>query len=366
MVQILEVLERDVQTSNRFTNVETRSNFGSDYSHEEFISELVRQNENREDFIFNASDAQFVGTKFLINDTVYDLDPVSLISLAERFKISGTHSITRTGLSALSFEPSLFEQTANFFLGRIKKPLQFRTMFDIGLAFPSKDYTIVNNLDFISTVLNTVEEITENVLETKKHYLHKELMYCYLPIEGLNVSFVTSEGREETLELGLELRNSEILQNGISIAFKVIIGSTQEGFLLTNGINQIYHRHIGMTTAETLNAIRKDLISLFTSDSLTKAFQVMEFLQVLMQTPSTVSILENEGYLKLFNLSEKEIPQIEQIYRIQNKNSLYSRTLGLYSQFVRAKSTNRQRIEDQERVIGDILSGHRLRELINN
>lgn len=356
MTQIIQVQQGSTSTQQRFVDVETLSNFGSKFTHEEFLSELVNQNDNRKDFLFKPSEGQFTGTKFMINDQVFDLDSVSLVTLAERFKVSGTHTITRTGLMELSFNPSLFEQTANYFLHRMKKPLQFRTLFDVGMAFPSKNYTKVNHLDFISAMSSTLGEITNSPVVTEKHYLHKELMYCYIPINGLEIDFINSKGEKDFLQLGLECRNSEILKNGISVSFKVIRKSTNEGFLLSDQFNDVYHRHIGMTTEEAVDLIQKDVISLFKSNAIHQAVETLEFIKTLFETPAVNGVKIAENFAKSLKLPAKETQDFLMMAELHNDSSLYGWTFGPYNRLFRSRTNSRQRFEQEERLLGSLVS----------
>ena len=61
--------------------------------HEDFIDEIRRQNENREDFIIEPGQARFEGLNFKIGDRTFPLDPVAMTTLAERFKLGGSQTV---------------------------------------------------------------------------------------------------------------------------------------------------------------------------------------------------------------------------------------------------------------------------------
>lgn len=334
-----------------------------DDSHESLMEELIRQSQNRRDFYVPERTGRFVGCNFEVEGVRYPLDVISNSTLSERFKMSGNTTVTRKGLHELANEPELYAQVSNYFYNKINKPIQFRTLYGLGLAFPSKNYTIVNHLDLLNTVFETLNPIFGNEPRTMYNYLDKRIMYSFIPVPFMDdIPLRTFNGQVQSLCFGIEIRNSEILERAVVITFKLFRKDNNTGIILNREDSTFYQRHIGMTTAEALGNVRSELIGMF-QNQLEDAINTIETLRTIMGTNVEDGPETARKFARVLELDQSTLDRIVELATVTGDNTVYGWTLGPLTQLA-AQYRNRETQEELEREAGKILTSHELLERI--
>lgn len=342
-------------------NVGAFARFGK-LEHQDFIAEIERQNQNRQDFLIEPGEGRFEGLCFKVGSREFPLDPVAMTTLAERFKVGKGHTVTRRGLVELMHDPSLFEEVTNYFFRQLDKPIQFRTLYGVGTAFPSQHYTIVNHADLMGTVFEILQEVFGVTPTTKFNYMDKSICYSFVPLVGLDDILIRNfKGYEDRIGIGIEVRNSEILEHAVTIRFKMIRYICENGHIFADEIGSVYQRHISLTTQELLGNVKLELITMF-QENLDELYETLETMKRTLE----IRISNGEAYTKEFgrmlDLDNRTVEKLIEIAHIEEDNSLYGWTVGPLSYLASNRIGNRFAQANSEEKAGLLLSSPDLRE----
>lgn len=331
--------------------------------HEDFIDEIRRQNENREDFIIEPGQVRFEGLNFKIGDRTFPLDPVAMTTLAERFKLGGSQTVTRRGLVELMLnDPATFESTANLFLRLVDKPMQFRTLYGTGIAFPSQLYTRVNHVDLMEIIFDTLRQVLGVDPSTKFNYMDKSICYSFIPIVGMdNILIRNFKGYEDRIGIGVEVRNSEILENAVTVKFKLIRYICENGHIFADEVGSVYQRHISLTTQELLSNVQVELLKMF-QENLDGLYASLETMKKTLELTVSNGEAYTREFGKMLDLDNRTIDKMIEVAHIEEDNSLYGWTIGPLSYIASNRTGNRFAQANGEEKAGLLLSDPTLKE----
>jgi len=331
-------------------------------SHDQLMNTLSLHRSNRRDYMVGPETSSFERLKFRRGDTLHPLDEIALSSLAERFKISGGYTVTSKGLRHISNEEPLFEEVCNHFFSRLKKPVMFRTLFDIGIAFPSKEYTVLNHIDLLETVFGALTPVFGGSPSTDHNFIDKKHLYSVINIPNTEVP-IHHNGISDTLTVGLQVKNSEVLEGAVSIDFKIIRASDKTGILLGNELGSIHQRHAHISTEDALSRIKNRILEMMSN--IEALYEVIDFLGVSMATgisPAKGVELATE-FCRLVGLKENVLSKMVRLARLNGDNTLYGWVVSPLSALA-LQDPERELRETKERISGMLLVNESIREKI--
>lgn len=350
-------------TGGNFTSLNFLARYGNHIPHQQFLDELEKQNENRMDISFDASTARFVGNRFVVGDNNFPIDEIALLTLAERLKVNGSHTVTRNGLKfMLDNNPALFAETGNYFLRQANKPILFRSLYDWGIAFASNQYTVVNHHDLMSRVLNTLSNVFGENAQTTHNFLNKSLLYSFIPLPDSTVTIRNINNQEDNLTMGIEVRNSEVLQNAIVVSFKIVRMICSNGLILGENTGTLYQRHIGLTTEDALDNVQKGILEMFQEEGIQEAMNSLEVLSTLMETPVSNGEEYAKKFAELIGFNDKQTRDLIEAGRIENDSTVYGWSLGPLTYLAHVREGNRSKQEEWERLGGSFLTNPKRRD----
>ena len=345
----------------RLPDVSQFARFGK-LEHDVFMDEIARQNQNRTDFIVDPGQGRFEGINFTVGNQSFPLDPISMTTLAERFKQGKGHTITRKGLAKLMHNPDLFEEVGNFFLRQIDKPIKFRSLYNTGIAFPSKDYTIINHADLMGTTIETLTQVFGQRPTTINNYMDKSIAYSFIPLPDAGDILIRNfKGYEDRIGIGVEMRNSEILEHAVTVNFKMIRFICSNGLIFGEEIGSVYQKHIRLTSNELLGNVQTELLTMF-QDNIDGVYDTLETLKRTLELRVSNGEAYTREFGRMLDMDERGIQKLIEVGHIEEDDSLYGWTIGPLSYLASNRTNNRFLQAANEAKAGQFLSSPEMRD----
>ena len=192
-------------------------------------------------------------------------------------------------------DPATFESTANLFLRLVDKPMQFRTLYGTGLRFrPNFIHELIMLID--GNHLDTLRQVLGVDPSTKFNYMDKSICYSFIPIVGMdNILIRNFKGYEDRIGIGIEVRNSEILENAVTVKFKLIRYICENGHIFADEVGSVYQRHISLTTQELLSNVQVELLKMF-QENLDGLYASLETMKKTLE----LTVSNGEAYTREF------------------------------------------------------------------